>query len=233
VNEDQRHRFFELHVHALVVAGVLFALGTILTLVVRADPVDPAVQGVDDAWLALMLDLRVPAGVTVAKIISAFGNAYVLWPLRVVAGAILAWRRQWLQLSAFVLAVVTSELLIGPLKAWVDRPRPPDPLVTTTSQAFPSGHAIAAAVTAFAVVVVFIPSRRGARLRPIGVAAAIAGLMALARTYLSAHWLTDVVGGCLLGVAVALVWPASFELIREWRLERASPPTADSVEPIG
>jgi undecaprenyl-diphosphatase len=226
-----------------VLAGVLFVAGVVLTLVIKSDPVDPPVQGIDDGWLDLMIDLRTPFGVEVARVISAFGNVYLLWPLRFVAGAILVWRRQWLQLSAFVLAVFTSELLIGPLKAWVDRPRPPDPLVVTTSQAYPSGHAIAAAVTAFALVVVFVPARPSGRLRPIGVAATVAAMMALSRTYLSAHWLTDVVGGCLLGVAVALVWPASFELIRERYLERhleratgppsPSPPIGDTAERTG
>jgi undecaprenyl-diphosphatase len=243
VDEEQRHRFFELHVHALVLAAFLLIGGTVLTLVIKPDPIDPPVQPLDDWWLNWMLDLRVPAGVEVAKIVSAFGNAYILWPIRVAAGAILAWRRQWLQLSAFVLAVLSSELLIGPVKAWVDRPRPPDPLVTTTSMAYPSGHAIAAAVTAFAIVVVFVPSGRGGRrLHAIGAAAAVAAVMALARTYLSAHWLTDVIGGGMWGVALALLWPAGFELIRERRLERAaalpeirssSPPSGDSARPSG
>jgi len=233
VDEEERHRFFELHVHALVLAGVLFVAGVVLTLVIRADPVDPAVQGVDDAWLDLMLDLRVPAGVEVAKVITAFGNAYLLWPLRFVAGAILAWRRQWLQVSAFVLAVFSSELFIGPLKGWVGRPRPTDPLVVTSSLAYPSGHAIAGAVTAFAIVVVFVHSGPNGRLRPIGVAATVAALMALSPTYLSAHWLTDVIGGCLFGVALAIVWPAAFELIREQRQLRSSPPIAGSDEPSG
>ena len=186
-----------------------------------------------------MLAIRTSAGVDVAKLVSQFGNVYLLWPLRFVAGAILAWRRQWLQLSAFVLAVFTSELFIGPLKAWVGRPRPPDPLVLTTSDAYPSGHAIAAAVTAFAIVVVFVHSGPNGRLRPIGVAAAVAGLMALSRTYLSAHWLTDVIGGCCFGVALAIVWPAAFELIREMREERqereerSRSPIGDTVEPTG
>jgi undecaprenyl-diphosphatase len=225
-------------VHALVLAGVLFVAGLVLTLVIKSDPVDPPVQGVDDGWLDLMVDVRTPFGIEVAKVISAFGNVYLLWPLRFLAGAILVWRRQWLQLTAFALAVFTSELFIGPLKAWVDRPRPPDPLVVTTSQAYPSGHAIAAAVTAFALVVVFVPVRPGGRLRFIGVAATAAALMALSRTYLSAHWLTDVVGGCLFGVSIALVWPASLELIRERYYERSlepgpSGPTPDTVERTG
>jgi membrane-associated phospholipid phosphatase len=45
--------------------------------------------------------------------------------------------------------------------------------------------------------------------------------MAWSRTYLAAHWLTDVIGGLFLGVAVGvLVW-ASVETIRRRRAARA------------
>ena len=37
---------------------------------------------------------------------------------------------------------------IGPVKALVDRPRPPGSLIATTGASYPSGHAIASAVTA-------------------------------------------------------------------------------------
>jgi undecaprenyl-diphosphatase len=224
---DARHRFFELHVHTLVLAGVLLVAGLILTLVVKSDPTDPAVQGIDDQWLDWMIAIRVDFLVDFCTAVSFLGSTVVTLPLRLVACAVLVWRRWWLQLSAFLLAVVSSELMIGPLKAWVDRPRPPDPLVVTTSQAYPSGHAIAAAVTAFALVVVFV-SARVERLRIIGVAATFAALMALSRTYLSAHWLTDVIGGTLLGVGVALVWPAALELARA-RVDSRTIPTVPTV----
>ena len=52
------------------------------------------------------------------------------------------------------------------------------------------------------------------RLIAIGCAAAFAGVMALSRTYLSVHWLSDVVAGVCIGTGMALVWPAALELIR-------------------
>jgi membrane-associated phospholipid phosphatase len=225
ITEEARHRFFVLHRHTLILAGALLTAGLILTLVIKTDPEDPPVQAVDDQWLEWMVALRVDVAVEVAKFLSFLGDVVVLVPLRLLACAVLVWRRWWLQLSAFVLAIVSSELMIGPVKGWVDRPRPPDPLVETTLSSYPSGHAIAAAVTAFALVVVFLPARPN-RLRVIGLAATFAAMMALSRTYLSAHWLTDVVGGALLGVGLALFWPAAFELIRERQRVRASPDEA-------
>jgi undecaprenyl-diphosphatase len=67
---------------------------------------------------------------------------------------LLAWRTHWLRLAAFALAAVTSELCIEPVKAAVDRPRPPGSLIATSGASFPSGHAVAAAVTAVGLVLV-------------------------------------------------------------------------------
>ncbi len=55
----------------------------------------------------------------------------------------------------------------------------------------PSGHALIAAVTAVAVALILTQPGRSRRL---AIAAAVAWsiLVALSRTYLSAHWLTDV-----------------------------------------
>ena len=50
--------------------------------------------------------------------------------------------------------------------------------------------------------------------------------MCWSRTYLAAHWLTDVLGGLVLGIAVGvLVW-ASVETIRRRRVARTADATA-------
>ena len=45
--------------------------------------------------------------------------------------------------------------------------------------------------------------------------------MAWSRTYLAAHWLTDVIGGIFLGVAVGILGWAVVETIRRRRAARA------------
>ena len=142
----------------------------------------------------------------------------------------LLWHRRWLQFGAFVGAVITSELCIGPLKALVDRPRPPDPLIGTSAASFPSGHAIAGAVTAFGLVVVLWPASPR-RWLAIGFAAAFAGIMAISRTYLAAHWLTDTIAGACIGTGLALVWPAALEMARERHARRESANSAFADEP--
>lgn len=208
--------------HALILGLVLVALGALFCLVIALDADQPVVQGLDDDVVAWVVDHRTDAWVEISKAVSVLGAPVVTVPLRLIVTAGLVLSRRWLQLGAWVGAIVTSELCIGPLKAVLDRPRPPGPLIETSSAAFPSGHAIASSVTAIGLVVVLHPPVRK-RNRWTAVAAVVAIVVALSRTVLSAHWLTDVVGGGLLGVGLAVAWPAALELIRGARARRARP----------
>jgi membrane-associated phospholipid phosphatase len=220
-----RHKMFERRLHALVTGVVLLCFAAALGITIAIDPRSSVVQGLDNRWLDWMVSVRTPWLTRVAKWISAIASVTVTLPLRLLVSAVLAWRRRWLQLGAFVGAVITSELCIGPLKALVDRPRPPNPLIGTSGASFPSGHAIAGAVTAFGLVVVIVPASPR-RWMAIGLAAAFAGIMAISRTILAAHWLTDTIAGAAIGTGVALVWPAGLEMARErfYRKQAADEP---------
>lgn len=198
---------------ALKVAGVLLAVAGVLYLLVWSTSARSVLQWGDDRFLRLVERLRFRPVVSVAKAFNFLGGGWCTWTLRLVALVILVWRRHWLHLTALALAVVTSEALIGTSKALFDRPRPPGSLVATSGASFPSGHAIAAAVTAVGLVIALLPAGH-ARWRWERRAALYASAMALARTYLGAHWLSDVVAGGLLGSGIALGWPALLVL---WR----------------
>jgi undecaprenyl-diphosphatase len=203
---------------ALAWAALLAAGAALLCVLQWVTPTHDAIQHVDDAWRDLMRSLRWQPAVTAAEVLAFIGGTYCTWVIRAVVIGILLWRRQWLSLGAFVLAVVASEALIGPLKALYDRPRPPHPLTDTSGASFPSGHAVAAAVNAVGIVIVLLPPGH-ARWSWERRAALYAFLMALSRTYLGVHWLSDVVAGALIGTAIALACPA---LLVELRTRRAA-----------
>ncbi len=215
---------FERRMYAIVVGVVLLlvALG-IGVLLVATDAPGPF-RGIDERWRAWMVDIRTPWLTSLGKLLSKVGSPLITAPLRIMVVAVLAYRRRWLQLGAFVGATVCAELCIGPVKALVDRPRPVGGLIGSGGSSFPSGHAVAGAVTAFGLVLILLrPSPR--RLVWIGLAAAFAGLMAVSRTYLGVHWLSDVVAGTCIGTGWVLVWAAGLELLRErwWRNRSPSP----------
>jgi undecaprenyl-diphosphatase len=205
----------------LVASGVLLAAGFVVGVLVVLPGTAPGVQAVDDAvWRAAGAVHNGPA-TAVAVALSWLGSGWVNWPLRAAAILLLAWRTHWLRLAAFTLAVVTSELFIGPVKSAVDRPRPPGSLIETSAAAFPSGHAIAAAVTAVGLVLVLAEPGR-TRWRWEVYAVVIASVMALSRVYLRAHWLSDTVAGALIGGGLALGWPALLMALRHHRDATAS-----------
>lgn len=139
----------------------------------------------------------------VAKLLSFIGAGLVTIPLRIVVSAILALRRRWRALTAWLLTWAVAEVLLEAAKRYFERTRPPDPLVVVRGFSFPSGHSVAAASIAVALVLAWMPA--GPRRRKWEVlAAAAAFVMALSRVYLNAHWFSDVVAGVLLGTAVAL-----------------------------
>jgi len=198
---------------ALVISGCLLAGAVAVALLVVLPATQPTVQAVDDAmwrWAGAVENRPTTA---IAVGLSWLGSAWVNGPLRAAAIALLAWRRHWLRLAAFAGAVASSELLIGWVKATVDRPRPPGSLIVTSGAAFPSGHAIASAVTAVGLVLVLAPPGP-ARWRWEVRAVVFTAVMALSRVYLRAHWLSDTVAGALLGAGLALGWPAALIAVR-------------------
>ena len=198
---------------SLLVAAMLLAGAGVLFALVWWTAARAVLQWGDDRFLDLMENVRFEPLIALAKGMAFVGGAWCTWVVRVAVLAVLAWRRHWLHLAAFSLAIVTSELFIGPPKALFDRARPTGSLIETSGAAFPSGHAVAAGVTAVGVVIALMgpgPARWTWERR----AALYASLMALSRTYLGAHWLSDVVAGGLLGSGVAIGWPA---LLVTWR----------------
>ncbi|WP_295782040.1 phosphatase PAP2 family protein [uncultured Microbacterium sp.] len=142
------------------------------------------------------------------------------------AAAIFATRRRWSALY-FLTASVGSALLVQVLKHTFGRARPEDILILSDYGSFPSGHTANAATIAVVAGVLF----PRAWVRVVGAAWVI--LMAFSRTYLHAHWLSDTVGGALVGAGAALVLAAAFSRLRardEDRLTIRRARKTDAVE---
>jgi len=170
-------------------------------------------QHIDEPTYRFMTAHRVAPLTWLSYGLNLVGATVVTLPVRLLATGYLIWRRRWAAMISFVLAVVTSEALITILKKAYNRPRPPHSLVSTSGASFPSGHAVATAVTAVALVIVLVPpgpKRRKWELWAI----ALTMVMGISRAYLGAHWLSDAVGGVLIGSALAVGWAVIVQWVR-------------------
>lgn len=191
------------HRFAIGVAVALWVLAGALFLFLAFPGTSDAVRWVDERVHSIAVDLESPAAVTVAEALDVIGGSWVTWPIMFGTSVLLLLRRRWEALTFWVSAMAVSQVLIGPLKALYGRERPPVPLVETSAASFPSGHSVAGAAIAVALVIVLVPA--GPRRRVLELAAVLAATaMAMSRVYLRAHWLSDVVAGAALGAAVSV-----------------------------
>lgn len=173
----------------------------------------------DTEWMSEIIEHRNPAWEVPAQLMNTIGGGIVgiaVIPILVIV-PLLAARLRFAAIY-FAGATIASAVIVQVLKNVYDRPRPEQILVTADIGSFPSGHTANAAT--MAVVLGFILQR--AWVWVAGVAYTV--LMLLSRTYLGAHWLSDTVGGLVLGVAVAVIlWaPFAHRLQRERRARSVS-----------
>jgi undecaprenyl-diphosphatase len=176
------------------------SLGVVALMAVFV-PAEPL--GVDSRWSSAMADTRTPLLTDVALVFNALGRGLGFALSLAAVGILLLVRRRRLALVAFAVTEALTSLSSVVLKGLVGRSRPPDALVHPVGSSFPSGHSAYAGATCVALVLLFTVPGHGRRL---WWAVATLGMLGMAwsRTYLQVHWLSDVVGGTLLGVGFAL-----------------------------
>lgn len=189
---------------ATITGGALVVATLVLGVLVMA--VQAGVAGPFDlAWNGAMAQLRESVLLPFALVMNRLGGGWIatlLIPLLIAAVlvALRRWRAAMFALAAFA----GSALLVQVLKGAFGRARPEDMMVAADFGSFPSGHVANAATIAVVLWLVFPRVW-------IGVAGIVwTLLMALSRTVLSVHWLTDTVGGALIGASVALLVSVAF-----------------------
>lgn len=230
----RNHRRTFLHALALLGAMglVFFAVGR-QPAVAAPDTTVPFVGDVDLAVYHAMDDIRNLLLTGLARALNFLGAGLVTIPLRIFVAVFLAWRRRWRAFAVWVLTWAVAEVVVEIAKDFFHRGRPFDPLVETVGFSFPSGHAVAGASIAVALVLVAFPAGPERR-RWEWLAVGFAFVMAFSRVYLRAHWLSDVVAGVLLGAGVALGVAATVSEVRYHVLGRWWPkpePVVDGFTP--
>lgn len=192
-------------VSALGAIGVVLLIGVVVTA--RAGRL-----GLDERFMSELVERRSAFWLAPALVFDTVGAGLVgvfVVPLGVTAVFLL--RRRPRAALYWIAACALSAGVVQVVKHAFGRARPTDILVVSDYGSFPSGHTANAATLAVVLGVVL----RRAWVWAAGVVWTV--LMLLSRTYLGAHWLTDTVGGLLIGAGVAVVlWaPVAHRLLEE------------------
>ena len=188
---------------SLVIALVLI-LGAGLLLGFLLDTIDTGSTFArwDEAIAGWGADHEDATSVDVLRIVTDLGGTLVVTVI-VVALAAYEWFLRRRPASALFLGVVlVGILLVNNVLKWIiERDRPDvGQLVGSAGSSFPSGHtATAAAVWAAIALVLGLQVGHRGRILLAAVAIGIACAVAASRALLGVHWLTDVLGGLVVG----------------------------------
>ena len=179
---------------------------------VGAEVTQGSLSGVDANIRQFVVAHRSGAATAVFTAVSALGSNAVLLVLAALAGWKISERSKTVGLLIVLCGIVSSEF-VDVIKAGMAVQRPPSIDQSSRSFSFPSGHVSGA--TAIATLLSYIAWRRRRYVLIVApVSVALVVLMALSRIYLDQHWMSDTVGGALIGLLLGLCFCALYEFQR-------------------
>jgi membrane-associated phospholipid phosphatase len=183
----------------------------------EASPLIARDPGID----LLVAATRTPTGIRLNWMATLFGEAAVQTVLGlIVVGLLLLWGKR--AYAALVAGTLSSGLLLQTLiKIAVGRPRPPLSLMVIaepSTYSYPSGHAMSSALLLGIVAFMAVRTVRRRSAKVLIVALAVIGglMVGFSRVYLGVHWLSDVLAGWDLALALLALWIGGFLMWRRY-----------------
>ena len=136
------------------------------------------------------------------RVVSMAGGPTSWRLLTAVVAVLLYWRRRRRPAALVAVTMVGAAMLSGGTKALVGRPRPVVAVVVDRApgKSFPSGHALTSFVAVGRLVLLLWPACSARqRVLLLGAAALLVTSIGFSRLALGVHFLTDVLGGWLIG----------------------------------
>lgn len=189
-----------------------------------------------DTWAAEELHSVVrgrPLWIDLLQAVSFLGKPVWLVAVVAVAAVFLGLRRKRRLLTFALVTTIGGAVIDTAVKSLVGRARPQltDPVASAMGKSFPSGHAMSSTVSYGVLLLVFLPALPRRLRTPLTIA--VGGLVlaiGFSRLALGVHFISDVLGGYMLGLAWLAASTAAFSI---WRQERGRPAVdvREGVEP--
>lgn len=164
-----------------------------------------ATQRFDEAVLLSLERVRSPWLDDVVVDLTGLGDSFLAYVVAGVAALFLWLTGHRFSVVVLLVAVLGANPATDLLKAIFERPRPMivDWIEPVHSPSFPSGHAMTAAVLygSLAYLVARLENRRALRRATWVVCGTLVAAVAASRVYLGVHYLSDVLGGVVAGLA--------------------------------
>jgi undecaprenyl-diphosphatase len=191
---------------------VVIGLGVVVAGDPAATPGDRTAFDIADQLRSGWLD-------DVAEAVTELGGGYLTLAISLLVVVVLGFKRMWPELVVTVIAVAAVHLAVPVLKEIVERPRPPDPIISVDGWSWPSGHAAYGMIYAWIGFLIAVKANVRA---VIGTVALVVGLLVsaavgLSRVYLRVHFLSDVNSGAALAVAAFAICLAVSLLVVHFR----------------
>ena len=149
-----------------------------------------------------------PAWIGTLRAVTDAGATWVFMSAGGLLAAACLLRRAYAEAAVIGLATLVTPVVWSLLHWWLQRPRPVGGVLVLTSNGYPSGHTTHATVAGL-LAVLLLWRRLGPSGRATVVCAAVVAALVIgvSRAALLAHWPADVLGGWLLGLGLAALYP--------------------------
>jgi membrane-associated phospholipid phosphatase len=219
---------------ALLVAGLLTAL-TGLAIGVHTHG---WVTGFDAGTTSWFIAHRSHGFDVAASVIADLGSPAKTAATGLICAALLSWRARSVIPGVVVIGTVGAAALAETaLKAVVERHRSPAEAakigIGIGSDSFPSGHVTGTAAV-LGIIAVSVGMARSRTVRAWLAGSAVGGVLivAVSRLYFCVHWLTDVIGGALLGAVFVTLSAAVFGALHARSGQEGNDTPGDRTQPV-
>jgi membrane-associated phospholipid phosphatase len=148
----------------------------------------------------LMTSMEHPALTILSKTISIIFEPLVLLIISLLLSAFLYLKVSKIKATILASTVIITALAIRIIKEILQIPRPLNSLIIEHGFSFPSGHTTMTLV--FFSILVYMFSKKKSIPTTYSIAGILIILTALSRLYLRVHFLTDIIGGLILGTII-------------------------------